>query len=253
MAGSQELPVITVRALTAIPEFQDAVRLQQEIWGFSELDSLPVRLFVVARKIGGGAFGAFVGDRMIGFCVALPGIKPGEPGYLHSNMLGVVSEYRNSGVGRMLKLAQREDALQRDIPLIEWTFDPLEIKNAYFNMERLGAVVKRYVLNQYGVTSSKLHGGLPTDRCIAEWYLNTPRVNAILAGQPLERPPIEAKIDVPAGIDRMRREDPQTLRKVQSAVTEQFLEHFRANLTVIGVDKHDDGGATYLLGHWEPR
>ena len=95
-------------------------------------------------------------------------------------MLGVTKEYRDAGVGRLLKLEQRREALSRGIELMEWTFDPLEIKNAYFNMERLGAIVRRFVLNQYGTTSSKLHGGLPTDRCIAEWWLASPRVDAIL-------------------------------------------------------------------------
>lgn len=238
--------------LNSIPDYQGAVHLQQEIWGFSELDSLPTRLFVVASKIGGHSFGAFVGDRMIGFCVALPGLKQGEAPYLHSNMLGVVAEYRNAGVGRMLKLAQREEALVRGIQLMEWTFDPLEIKNAYFNMERLGAVVRRYVLNQYGVTSSKLHGSLPTDRCVAEWYLDSSRVRAILAGAPLPRPEIQATIAVPAGIDKMRHDDPRQLRDVQRGVTEQFLQHFRGGLAVVGVDKQPGGGGVYLLSHWEP-
>lgn len=252
MAGSKTHPVITVRKLDSIPDYQGAVHLQQEIWGFSELDSLPTRLFVVSSKIGGHSFGAFVGDRMIGFCVALPGLKAGEAPYLHSNMLGVVAEYRNAGVGRMLKLAQREEALAHGIKLMEWTFDPLEIKNAYFNMERLGAVVKRYVLNQYGVTSSKLHGSLPTDRCVAEWYLDSPRVHAMLAGTPQPRPEIVATISVPPGIDSMRHEDPRQLREVQRGITESFLEHFRAGLTVVGVDKQADGGVVYLLSHWEP-
>ncbi len=90
-------------------------------------------------------------------------------------MLGVVDDYRNAGVGRRLKLAQREEALARGIDLVEWTFDPLEIKNAFFNIERLGAIVRRYVQNQYGITASPLHGGLPTDRCVAEWWLRSPR------------------------------------------------------------------------------
>ena len=104
-------------------------------------------------------------------------------------MLGVLPEYRDAGVGRMLKLEQREDALARGIELIEWTFDPLEIKNAYFNMERLGAIVRRYVRNQYGTTTSHLHGGLPTDRCIAEWWIASRRVKAILDGQPADARP----------------------------------------------------------------
>ena len=86
-------------------------------------------------------------------------------------MLGVLPDYRDAGVGRMLKLAQREDALARGIPLIEWSFDPFEAKNAYFNLERLGAIVRSYVPNMYGIRTSPLDGDLPTDRCIAEWWI----------------------------------------------------------------------------------
>src|SRR5262245_10215795 len=138
--------MITVRALAGHAEYQRAVELQKIIWRFEELEILPVRLFVTAVKVGGQALGAFDGERMIGFWLAIPGLKHAGPEltpYLHSHMLGVLDEYRNSGVGKMLKLAQRGDALQRGMQLIEWTFDPFEAKNAFFNIERLGAVVRR--------------------------------------------------------------------------------------------------------------
>lgn len=244
MAAGKAGPVISIRPLSEPGEFREVVRLQQEIWGFSAEDALPVRLFVVARKIGGQIFGAFDGERMIGFCVSLPGLRHGGGNYLHSNMLGVEEGYRDRGIGRMLKLAQRDDALSRGIGLIEWTFDPLEIKNAYFNMERLGAVVRRYVLNQYGVTSSALHGGLPTDRCVAEWHLTSARVTAALRGQPVPRPPIEERIEVPLASSEPRRE-------IQKRVSDRFLECLGRGLTVVGVEKSAASGA-YLLGHWEP-
>ncbi len=109
-----------------------------------------MRFLVVVSHVGGHVFGAYDGGRMVGFCFAIPGIKPDGRPYLHSHMLGVLPEYRNLAVGRRLKLRQREDALARGIELIEWTFDPLELKNAYFNIERLGAMVRRYSENQYG-------------------------------------------------------------------------------------------------------
>ena len=93
--------MIAVRPLTTHQEFNAAVRLQQEIWGFEEIELLPVRLFVVATKIGGQAFGAYEGERMVGFCLAIPGLKPGGKYYLHSHMLGVRREYRDHGVGRL--------------------------------------------------------------------------------------------------------------------------------------------------------
>ena len=241
--------MIEVRQLTTHPEFNGAVRLQQEIWGFEEIDLLPVRLFVVASKIGGHAFGAYDGDRMVGFCLAIPGLKPGGKYYLHSHMLGVRPEYRNSGVGRALKLAQRDDALARSVDLIEWTFDPLEIKNAYFNMERLGAIVRRYVCNQYGNTTSHLHGGLPTDRCTAEWWLTSPRVEAILAGAPWERGPVLERVSLPAEISGIREADTPRARSIQLRIGEEFAAAFQRGLAVTGFERSATEG-TYLLGPW---
>lgn len=242
--------MIETRALTTHAEFNDAVRLQQEIWGFKDVELLPLRLFVVATKIGGQAFGAFDGKRMVGFCLSIPGLKSGGKSYLHSHMLGVLPGYRDSGVGRRLKLAQRDDALARGIDLIEWTFDPLELKNAYFNIERLGAVVRRYVLNQYGTTTSHLHGGLPTDRCVAEWWIATERARAIIAGQPFQRNPVEARIAVPAEIAELRSKDPARARAIQKQASEEFGRAFDHGLAVIGFEKSNSAG-TYLLGKWE--
>jgi predicted GNAT superfamily acetyltransferase len=242
---------ISIRALTTQKEFEDAVQLQREIWGFNDLELLPVRLFVVASKVGGQTLGAFDGSRMIGFCLAIPGLKPGGGSYLHSHMLGVSDEYRDAGVGRLLKLKQREDALERAIELVEWTFDPLEIKNAYFNMERLGAIVRRYVRNQYGTTTSPLHGGLPTDRCVAEWWIGSPRVKAIVDGAPsTARPQILDRISVPADIALIRREDPKRARQIQQEMSRHFEEYFGRGLAVIGVERSPEAGV-YLFGHWE--
>lgn len=241
---------ITVRPLTTQQEFQDAVRLQKEIWGFNDIELLPVRLFVVATKVGGQAFGAFDGASMIGFCLAIPGLKANGESYLHSHMLGVTRQYRDSGVGRMLKLRQREDALARSIDLVEWTFDPLEIKNAYFNMERLGAVVRRYVRNQYGTTTSHLHGGLPTDRCVAEWWIASPRAKAIIAGEKFERNPAETRIAIPAEIASIRKKEPKRAREIQKHASEEFCSAFGRGLAVIGFEKSPQAG-TYLLGQWE--
>ena len=242
---------LTVRDLTTQPEFEDAVRLQKEIWGFKDIELLPMRLFIVATKVGGQAFGAYDGNRMVGFCLAIPGLKAGGKAYLHSHMLGVIPEYRDKGVGRRLKLKQREDAIERGIQLVEWTFDPLEIKNAYFNIERLGAIVRRYVRNQYGMTTSHLHGGLPTDRCVAEWWIESPRVGALLNGSPpVTRPETVERICVPVAIATMRREDPKHARQLQEEISNRFEEYFSRGLAVVGLEKSADAGA-YLFGCWE--
>jgi predicted GNAT superfamily acetyltransferase len=246
--------MIEVRPLTESREFHEAVQLERRIWGFDDIELLPARLFVVATKVGGQAFGAYDGGRMIGFLLSIPGLKPGGRPYLHSHMLGVLPDYRNQGVGRMLKLKQRDDALDRGIQLIEWTFDPLELKNAFFNMERLGAIVRRYVENQYGTTTSPLHGGLPTDRCVAEWWLASPHAEAVLGGGLpalgiAERAGAE-RIEVPAEVDIIRREEPKRAREIQKALGEHLTSCFGRGLAVIGFERSARAG-TYLLGRWE--
>jgi predicted GNAT superfamily acetyltransferase len=149
-----------------------------------------------------------------------------------------------------MKLKQREYAISSGIDLIEWTFDPLEIKNAFFNVERLGAIVRRYVHNQYGTTTSHLHGGLPTDRLVAEWWIQSKRVEAAAQDLPFERSDIEGRISVPVEMDELRRDDYQRARTIQTDVGEQFDRCFRDGLAVIGFERSAESG-TYLLGKWE--
>ncbi len=137
--------------------------------------------------------------------MSLPGVKTDKistypQAYLHSHMLAVRERYRDRGLGAQLKLEQRREALSRGIRHMEWTFDPLEIKNAHLNIHKLGAIVRSYYVNFYGVSSSRLQGGLPTDRLVAEWYLDSDRVNGILEGQPPVAYEIEERILVPAAI-----------------------------------------------------
>ena len=252
MAGSEERRLIELRHLTDLGDLTEAVRLQKTVWGFEDLELLPLRLFVVATKVGGQVIGAYEGLRMVGFLLAIPGLKQGSSAYLHSHMMGVLADYRNAGVGRMLKLAQREDALARGVKMIEWTFDPLELKNAYFNIERLGAVVRRYVMNQYGTTTSHLHGGLPTDRCVAEWYIDGERIRSILASGRQPHPEIVERIAVPSDIDVIRANHPQRAREIQAGISQRFLQYFSRGLAVVGFERSKDTG-TYLLGPWNSK
>jgi predicted GNAT superfamily acetyltransferase len=248
VATSQDAAQIKLRNLETLHEFREILRLQKEIWGFSDLELLPVRLFVVVHKVGGQIIGAFDGDRMIGFLCAIPGTRQGDT-HLHSHMMGVQPPYRNLGIGRMLKLAQRDEALSRGIRLVEWTFDPFELKNAYFNIERLGAVVRRYVLNQYGTTTSHLHGGLPTDRCVAEWYLDGERALATLDGRRVSHEGMVERVAVPADIADIRQHEPKRAREIQLRLSEAFLAHFQRGLAVTGFDRTADSGI-YLFSQW---
>src|SRR5208337_2050692 len=190
---------VIIRKCEALAEMQACFALQKEVWKFSDAELVPVRLFVVASKIGGQVIGAFQGKELIGFALAIPGIRNGHC-FLYSHMLAVHEQYRNGGLGRRMKLYQREDALARGFELMEWTFDPLEIKNAYLNIEKLGAIARRYNVNQYGITSSPLQGALPSDRLVAEWWMKSRRVEKVLAEGHQAACQAQTHIDVPAEI-----------------------------------------------------
>ena len=241
--------MIEYRQLFSLPEFEAVLDLQQAIWSFADIELLPLRFLVVVTRIGGHVFGAYDGAKMVGFCFAIPGIKPGGMTYLHSHMLGVLPSYRNAGVGRRLKLIQRDEALARGIALIEWTFDPMELKNAFLNIEKLGAIVRRYTENSYGVTASPLHGGLPTDRCTAEWWIDSPRVQSVLAGQSLAHGAAEC-VAYPADIAAIRHEDPARAREIQQSNGRKFRDAFARGLAVTGFVRGQTQ-SDYLLEPWQ--
>ena len=246
------LDSLLVRKCQNLDEMRACVALQKEVWGFSDIELVPLRMFVVAEKVGGQVIGAFEGNELIGFAFAVPGVREGHA-YLYSHMLAVRKQYRNMGLGRRLKLAQRQDALDRDFDLMEWTFDPLEIKNSYFNLERLGAIARRYNVNQYGITSSPLQGGLPTDRLVAEWWLKSRRVEHLLAtGKNPGFNTVQA-ISVPAEIyewkaDAATRSQAQ---QVQERNRAEFQHAFAGGLTVLGYKRDTQGKGQFLLGMWE--
>lgn len=240
-----------VRKCHNLDELSACVALQKEVWNFTEADLVPLRMFVVAEKIGGQVIGAFDNGQLVAFALSLPGSRGGHS-YLHSQMLGVRNQYRNAGLGRQVKLFQREDALARGFELIEWTFDPLEIKNAYLNIERLGAIARRYTVNQYGITSSPLQGGLPSDRLVAEWWLKSKRVENLLRSA--QKPGFETlkTISVPAEIYEWKA-SPATrerAQEVQDCNRKDFLQAFSDGLAVLGYERDQQGAGKFLLGRW---
>jgi predicted GNAT superfamily acetyltransferase len=261
--------MIVIRDCDGLEELEACVQLQVETWGYDATDLMPRKAFLVMQKAGGQVMGAFDtelhgadirGDAnsMVGFALSLPGVKTAderfpqeEPyAYLHSHMLAVKDAYRNRGIGAKLKLAQRDEALSRGIRHMEWTFDPLEIKNAFLNIHKLGAVVCHYRENFYGVSSSRLQGGLPTDRLLAEWHLDSERVRAILSGRAVVRPQIEERITVPASIYEWKASERDRGRAlaVQLENRQRFQQAFSRALAVVGFERDAEGNGIFELG-----
>lgn len=245
---------IRIAPVTQLLDFERCVEVQLAVWGYSDGDLIPKRVFIVARAIGGQVMGAFHADKLVGFAMALPGYRDGRP-YLHSHMLAVLPEYRNFGLGRRLKLAQRDDALARGIDHMEWTFDPLEIRNAHLNIARLGAIVRRYIPDFYGPSTSPLQGGLPTDRLVAEWWLASSRVRQLLgegsSSKSTDSSAIEEKIVVPAAIyDWKGNPDRRNLAEsLQTGNRLALQSAFARGLAVVGYERSPEGDGCFLLGH----
>ena len=242
---------IRIQSLTRLEEFDRCVVLQLEVWGYSDGDVIPRRVFVVAHRIGGQIIGAFLNNMLVGFAMSLPGFRDGKP-YFHSHMLAVMPEHRNLGIGRNLKLAQRDDAIARVIDLIEWTFDPLEIRNAHLNVGRLGAIVRRYQPDFYGPSSSPLQGGLPTDRLYAEWWLRSERVTSMLRGEAQSNEIVE-RVAVPHAIYQWKQ-DPQKRNlagALQTRNRDALESAFHRGLAVVGYERDAEGNGCFLLGPWK--
>jgi len=239
---------VVVRKCAALQEFQACVALQREVWGESDLEVEPVSGFVVASETGGQVLGAFDGARLVGYTLALVGFRDGVV-YLHSHHTGVHQDYRDRGVGGMLKLFQREEALGREIRFIQWTFDPLELRNAHFNLNRLGAICRQYKPNLYGVTTSPLHRGLETDRLLAEWRLDSPRVIASIGNLVKVPANAPAEIALPVDLVRWKQGNSEQVKFVQDRIRAEFTHWFARGYAAIAT-RETPAGAAYLLAPW---
>lgn len=230
--------MIKIQPLSSLEYMDQAVELQRVIWGYHDLDMESPALLVVANRFAGQLLGAFDQDKLIGMALAFYSVSNRQL-RLHSHRVGIMPGYQGHGVGRLLKLAQRKDALDRGIQVIEWTFDPMQPRNAHFNLEILGGVARHYIPNLYGITSSPLHGGLPTDRLLIEWELESPRVVEILGGRKPSAPANSIRVPIP---DPAHHNDPES----QARLRQQLVDHLDSGYGVTGFEGTTDH-AFYLL------
>ncbi|MBK8303434.1 MAG: GNAT family N-acetyltransferase [Pyrinomonadaceae bacterium] len=179
---------LEIRECATLDDLAECVQLQRDVFALPEVELSPVRHFVVTKNAGGFTLGAYDGDRLAGFVLSVPAVMRGERAF-YSHMTGVRGEYQSLGIGAKLKWAQRERALEDGVRFIKWTFEPVKARNAYFNLEKLGAIVSEYQQNFYGTdygTAPETKGksfGLASDRLFAEWHLESEKVRALAAGQ----------------------------------------------------------------------
>lgn len=206
-----------IRELRGQTELRAVEGLQKEVWGCSDLDVLPAIHMTAAREVGAILLGAFDGGKLVGFVYGFPGFEE-DKRVIHSDMLAVLDSYRDRGIGRALKFAQRDQAIARGVDRITWTFDPFQPRNAYLNFALLRVTADRYLRDFYGETSSPLHAG-GTDRLWVTWHL-------------LERPLFAASSERVAIASREK-------------TREAFERAFANGLMAIGFDRDR---SEYLMG-----
>ncbi|HEY3027331.1 MAG TPA: GNAT family N-acetyltransferase [Pyrinomonadaceae bacterium] len=235
---------LEVRECTQIDEFDACIRLQREVFGLPDLEISPRRHLIVSREAGGWTLGAFAKGELVGFVHQMIGLRGGQEVIGYSHMMAVAAEYQNRGVGARLKWAQRARALSEGRELIRWTWEPLRARNAHFNLNRLGVVVRAYAVNFYGTDYSTNPSdeladrpGLDSDRLFASWELRSPRVEALAAGREHQLPSPDEVIEIPPDWGALIKSDVKTARAELLRVRNEFLKALAAGLVCRGFDR----------------
>ena len=235
---------IKIRECTTVEEFARCVYLQKEVFATTDLENSPVRHFIVTKKAGGWTLGAFHENNLVGFVLTVPAFE-GENRYFYSHMTAVSAEFQNYGIGAKLKWAQRTRALAEGINYIKWTFQPVQARNAFFNTERLGAMIKIYEPNFYGTdysTSAEQNEavGLDSDRIFADWRLDSPKVTAFSKGETFtEKSQIVRTIEIPNGWNNLVKANPKQAIETQTRIKHEFQAAFAENLICKGFERSE--------------
>jgi len=261
----------TLRDLRTSVDFDACFQLQSATWGANYAELVPKSILRLAQRLGGVAAGAFdETDRMVGLVFGIPGVEQSK--LVHwSDMLAVLPEVQNQGLGEALKRYQRAALLERGVERMYWSFDPLEARNAYFNFVRLGIYAAKYVRDFYGDSASPLHRGIGTDRLIATWEFSSPRVEARLNRQdapatcadiPIVNPLLgddsersseprlidadAVRVAVPAGIQQLKQSRPDVAREWRAHTRAAFEHYLSRHYVVVDFVRTTTGG-TYVL------
>ena len=244
----------TIRECTTIEELDSCVHLQREAFGLPDLEISPRRHLIVTRQAGGWTLGAFAGDRLVGFVHHLVAVRNSTEIYGYSHMMAVARDYQNQGIGAQLKWAQRRKAISEGRSFIKWTWDPMQARNAHFNLNRLGVTVDTFADNFYGTDyntdpAQMAEGGpgLQSDRLFARWYLNSERLGMLEKGESYTMPAAPVgSISIPSQWSTLVKEDVKMARAEQERVRTEFKDAFSQGLICAAFDR-EAGRERYLL------
>ena len=239
---------LRIREATSHQDLDEITRIQREVWKVEDIDIAGRIQLRASQQAGGSVLVAETeGGPMAGFAYAFPAYERGEA-FWHSDMLAVRPQFRGTQVGQALKWAQRDRALMSGITRIAWTFDPMQAGNAHFNLTLLGATAREYLDNFYGVTTSALHHGLPTDRLLASWDLNRPAVVALSRGEVAPSPLTPSRVLIPPLWNELVNRDSGAARAEQRRVAGSLKAAFAQGLVAAGFEKRS---SSYLLSPTE--
>jgi predicted GNAT superfamily acetyltransferase len=244
---------IIIRECVSIDDFQQCIELERLVWNDDDIDIMPIRLYMISKNCNAPTFGAFTSSGgLIGFVHTSLALQNKNVVY-HSHLAGVVEELRHKDIGYKLKLAQRQHALAADVPMIFWTFDPLQSRNAHFNINKLGAIIRTYKNNYYGEgVSSIFDSHLPSDRVIAEWWIRSPHVEQVLAGNRPQVHAPQAIVKIPDNIDAIRARSLEEHVRWRMQVRDDFSEAIEKGNIACGFTRDVEmKSSSYLFGQDE--
>ena len=245
---------VTIRECVSVEDFQQCIELERAVWRDDDIGIMPIRLYMISKACNAPTIGAFDdAGKLVGFVHTALALMGGRAVY-HSHLAAVIEGLRHKDIGYRMKLKQREFALAAGVPLIIWTFDPLQSRNAHLNINKLGAVIRRYEENYYGEGLSNVFGSaVPSDRIFAEWWVRSAHVEAALAGL---RPQVTAAeaVTIPEEISRVSAQSVEEHVRWRLRVRADFKHALEGGLIARGFER-DPANATsrYLFGQDEPQ
>jgi predicted GNAT superfamily acetyltransferase len=241
-------PAIAIRECTSVEDFQQCIELERAVWKDDDIGIMPIRLYMISKACNAPTIGAFESSgRLVGFVHTMIAVMDRHVVY-HSHLAAVVEDLRHQDIGFKMKLAQRQHAMKAGVPLIIWTFDPLQSRNAHLNINKLGAVIRRYEVNYYSEgLSTVFDSGVPSDRVFAEWWVSSAHVESVLARNGSVVGDETRSVLIPEDINKVRSRSVEEHLEWRIRVREDFQSSLDAGLIVRGFERAD-GMSRYLFG-----